>query len=435
MDLLLPRNITFSVLEALVTAASLFLLFKLMILYLPLQDLGVWSLVAAATSMARLGDLGVAVGVTRFVAKAIAEDRGSHAAITVETALITVTGLYIFLTVVAYFPLYFILHFFLNEPQLSQGRQILPLALVSFVLVNMNSVTLSSLAGMQRSYIKSIVVGGGFLVLIASSIVLLPSYHLLGILIAQIFQAIVVLFVSWIVLQQIMPALPYLPLQWSFNVCKELISYGAQIQLVSILTFFFEPVTKMIMSSLGGLDSLALFEMANRLVVQTRSFIGSANQSLVPAYADLSTRKSSNLFSLFDKNIRYTTMSVVVSLALFAVAIPATSIILLGRLDQRYISFAIILAIGWLLNMLTTPIYFLAIGLAKLKYNTISHFIMAIACAPAAIILGHLFGAVGVVTGATISLILGTLIIFLSYIFVFRPMRADVPSLKTIDFG
>jgi O-antigen/teichoic acid export membrane protein len=151
----------------------------------------------------------------------------------------------------------------------------------------------------------------GSLALFAGTFILLPFYGLSGVLAAQICQAIVVLFVSWMALQQIMPALHRLPLQWRPRVVKELFSYGAQVQLISVLVFFSEPITKFIMSSFGGLDALALFEMANRLVGQTRSLIVSANQSLIPAYTDLSTRKSSDLFSLFEKNVRYTTMSVV----------------------------------------------------------------------------------------------------------------------------
>ena len=311
MNLSIKRNVVFSIREVTFTSASLFVVYKLMTIYLPLQEIGVWSLVAAAASMARLGDLGVAVGVTRFVAKAIAEDKGSHAAVIIETALITLAGVYIFLSIISYVPLHLALRFFLSEPQLSQGRQILPLALVSFVLVNINGVVLSTLAGLQRSYIKSVVVVLGSLALFAGTFILLPFYGLSGVLAAQICQAIVVLFVSWMALQQIMPALHRLPLQWRPRVVKELFSYGAQVQLISVLVFFSEPITKFIMSSFGGLDALALFEMANRLVGQTRSLIVSANQSLIPAYTDLSTRKSSDLFSLFEKNVRYTTMSVV----------------------------------------------------------------------------------------------------------------------------
>jgi O-antigen/teichoic acid export membrane protein len=423
MHLSIKRNVAFSVVEVVFTSASLFVVYKLMTIYLPLREIGVWSLVAAATSMARLGDLGVGVGVTRFVAKAVAEDKGSHAAVIVETALISVAGIYILLSIISFVPLYFVLKFFLSEPQLSQGRQILPLALISFVLGNINGVILSALAGLQRSYVKSIVIALGSLALFASSAILMPFYHLPGVLAAQIFQAVVVLIFSWIALKQIMSALPLLPSRWELRVVKELVSYGSQIQLVNVLVFFYEPLTKMIMSSFGGLEALALFEMANRLVGQTRALIVSANQSLIPAYTDLSIRKLSDMFALFDKNVRYTTISVMICLALFVFAVPATSIILLGRLDENYILISIVLAFGWFLNTLTTPIYFLALGLGKLKYNTISHFVIAIGCAPMAIILGHLFGTIGVVSGATASLVFGTLIVFLSYLFVFRPMR------------
>jgi len=424
MNLSIRLNVAFSVLEVVFISGSLFVVYKLMTTYLSLQDIGVWSLVAAATSMARLGDLGVGVGVTRFVAKAIAEDNESHAAAIVETALITVAAVYIVLAVIFYVPLHLGLRFFLSEPQLSEGRQILPLALISFVLVNINGVILSTLAGLQRSYVKSTIVILGSLVLIAVTATLLPFYNLSGILAAQIFQAITVLILSWITLQQTMHALLYLPSRWKLHVVKELLSYGVQVQLVNIFVFLSEPVTKMIMSWFGGLEALALFEMANRLIGQTRALIVSANQSLIPAYTDLLTRKSSDMFALFDKNVRYTTMSVIICVGLFVFAIPATSIILLGRLDGKFILISIVLAFGWLLNTLTTPIYFLAFAVGKLRFNTLSHFVITVGCAPAAIILGHLFGAIGVVSGAMASLILGTLVVFLSYIFVFKPLRA-----------
>ena len=62
-------------------------------------------------------------------------------------------------------------------------------------------------------------------------------------------------------------------------------SYSMNFQAISIVGMFWEPVIKIMMSYWGGLVSLGLYEMANKLIVQTRSIIIEATKIVVPITA------------------------------------------------------------------------------------------------------------------------------------------------------
>jgi O-antigen/teichoic acid export membrane protein len=49
----------------------------------------------------------------------------------------------------------------------------------------------------------------------------------------------------------------------------------------------YDPITKALLTKFGGLSLVGYYEMANKLIYQIRSLKVSANQILVPAFADL----------------------------------------------------------------------------------------------------------------------------------------------------
>ena len=133
----------------------------------------------------------------------------------------------------------------------------------------------------------------------------MPKFDLLGVVYAQIFQSLLTLSLGWLMLKKTFPYLPLFPYQWSKSTLVEIIGYGTNLQLITILQMLYEPVTKSLLTIFGGLASVGYYEMANRLVLKTREMIVSVFQVLVPVYATHIEENIENIKIVYSKSLNY----------------------------------------------------------------------------------------------------------------------------------
>ncbi len=94
---------------------------------------------------------------------------------------------------------------------------------------------------------------------------------------------------------------------------------------------------------------------------------------------------------------------------------PVISELWIGHYEKAFVSFGILLSIGWFFNTLSAPSYFVNLGTGELRWNVVSHVAIAVLNAVLGLILGVYFGGNGVVIAWVISLALGSSLIYLSY--------------------
>ena len=80
-----------------------------------------------------------------------------------------------------------------------------------------------------------------------------------------------------------------------------------------------------------------------------------------------------------------------------------------------FISFGVLLTLGWFLNTLSAPAYFVNLGTGELGWNVGGHVVIGILNAILGLLLGVYFGGTGVVIAWALSLALGSSLIYLSY--------------------
>lgn len=419
MLLNLRKNTALALLEALFTTAIYFLLFRLVIASLGISQLGVWSLVSAAASIARVGDLGLSAGVNRFVAAALAQGMRSKARDVIDTALIAMAALYTSVSVIIYPIAYFTLPKLLGGESLSAARHLLPFSIVTLIVYSSAGVLSSSLSGLQLSYRKSMINIFSLLFMLLISAVLIKAFGLVGLGIAQIMQAIAVAVSSWTILQIELPGSRTVP-RWSAASFSEILAYGAQVQLGSIAALAFEPLVKIVMAKFGGLSDLALYEVALRLVTQVRNLVVSANQSLISAFAALYASNSPRLRALYDRSIRLTSIACLAMIAAIGFGSLAVSEVIFHTFTLKFLSFCAMLGVAQSINVLGTPAYMLGLGIGKVRYNLLSHIIMTASSPCLGALAGRAWGATGVVAGVSIGLILGAIILYIGHVRYFR---------------
>jgi len=409
------KNAGMSVLQAGVTGLTLFLLYRFLLRTIGVEQLGVWSIVLATASAAKISELGFSAGTVKFVAKYLVQEDAKQISRIMGTATVSVALVIGFVSVGAYLVLNEILDFIIASDQIHLALAILPYALVSLWLNAIASVFHAGLDGCQRFDIRCWLMIVGNLLYLLSAYWMVPRMGLLGLAYAQVLQALLLLLFSWPLLRIQIPHLSILPYRWNRQTFKEMFRYGVYFQVNVFMAMLYDPITKALLSKFGGLAMTGYYEMANRMIMQFRALVVSANQVLVPVIATETEKSRQNVNSLYRKNFQVL-VYLLFPLGLFIpVLVPYISHIWIGHYESGFILFSNLLLAGWFGNTIAGPAYFVYLGTGHLRWTTISHAVIGVLNAVLGWCGGVLLGGEGVAWGWAAALILGSSIIVISY--------------------
>jgi O-antigen/teichoic acid export membrane protein len=408
-------NAIMSVSQIVVISGVLFILYKFLLKTIGVEQLGVWSVVLATTSVANIAQLGLSASVVKFVAKYLARGEKEGVAGVIQTSAISI-GILIGLVLLIAYPFgNWVLNLVVPTGNSKEAVSILPYALLSLWIMVIATVFQAALDGCQRIDLRSTLLMGGTLFHLVLCFVLVPSYGLMGLAYARVAQSGIVLIANWIIIRRLFSLLPVIPYQWDRKLFREMIGYGLNFQIISISQMLYDPITKALLTKFGGLAMTGFYEMASRMILQLRALLISANQVLVPTIAELQEKDQEIIQKVYKDSYR---LLLYISLSFFFVIIvfiPIISQIWIGQFENTFILFAILLAGGWFLNTLTAPAYFANLGRGELRWNTIGHVMIAVLNLVLGWLLGSVYGGIAVVVAWIFSLIAGSVIILVAY--------------------
>jgi len=408
-------NAFMSVVQLIVNAIILFLLYKFILRMIGVDKLGIWSMVMAITSLSRFGDLGISSSVVKYVAKYLAQGKEFMISSVIETSVISI-GLFIgLLSALFYYFAPWLLSFIIPNDSIGIALSILPYALISLWITSVSGVFQNALDGLQKIYIKAIILTGGTILNFIICLIFVPVHGIMALAYAQLIQSICVAFFTWYFLKQNILLLPYFSYKWNKRAFKEMISYGINAQIAFIVGILCDPVTKGLLSRFGGLSTVGYYEMASRIVTQFRAIITTANQALVPAIAELQENNKEYIKTVYKESYRLLIFIAIPSFFLLISLTPYISQILIGHTEQEFIFFSIALSIAFMINTLNIPAYNTNLGIGYLRWNTISLIVMATLNIITGYILGHFFKETGVLIGWCISVICSGFIVIISF--------------------
>jgi len=269
----------------------------------------------------------------------------------------------------------------------------------------------SGLDGCQRMDIRNILMIVGNVLFLMAAIWLVPRYGLVGLAIGQAAQGLLLMVMSWLVLRHQLITLPWLPVHWTKAKFKEMFGYAVNFQINSFAVLFFVPITKLLMSRYGGLSSAAYYEMASQLVVKFGALLTAANQALVPAVAELHEISPDKVRDLYLKIYRMLFFLALPFYATILIALPMISVLWIGHSEPQFQLFGTLLVVGWGLNSLIGPAYFINLGTGHLKWNSIAHVVMAVLNVLLGLVLGPMLGGLGIAISAMIALVASNVIV------------------------
>ena len=408
-------NAGMSIAQTIVLGAIAILLYGYLLKTIGVEALGIWSLLLATTAATRIADLGLSASVVKFAAKYIARGEDNTVIGIIQTAVVSVGALTGLIVMIGYPLVARLLALIMPSPAFESARSLLPYALLSLWMAVMASVFLSGLDGHQRIDLRSWVLICGAAIHLLLSYGLVPSYGLKGLAFAEVVQAFFVLITSWILLRRHHPSLPLVPHRWDRRLFGEMLGYSINFQIVSIVAALYEPLTKGLLTHFGGLALAGYYEMANRIVLQLRNLVVSANQVVVPAIAHLQEKLPGDIQVVYKESFR---ILIYLALPIFSVtvaAMPIVSEIWIGHFERVFVSCGILLSAGFLINSLAAPAYFTNLGTGDLRWNTLGHVAIGLLNVGLGFMLGIYYGGMGGVVAWTISLAFGSGLIIAAY--------------------
>lgn len=411
----LATNAMANVAQMLLSALILFVLYRYISQALGVDKLGVWSVVLATASASRLADLGLGVGVTRFVAKHLALNQPECASTVIETALVTIAvalagGLF------AFYPVFqSVLSQIFQNTELEQALEILPYALLSLWLSMLGTIVQSGLDGCQKMVGRAAIGTVSQIFMLLSVFVWVPSEGLLGLAYAQILQAIFLFLMSWFYLRSILKDLSILPFVWRLNIFKTMFSYGANVQLASLSILLFEPLTKAFMAKFGGAEAAGWFEIANQVVLKVRALLVAANQAIVPRVTQLNEQNGEGFKKVYLENIKTLVFFAIPLHAMLMAGAGVVSVLMLGGFNANFVGILQIVICAWLVNVFTFPAYFIGLGVGRVGLNTIAHFVIGFVNMVLGFYLGEAFGVFGVVAASAVALCVGSVVLIVIF--------------------
>jgi O-antigen/teichoic acid export membrane protein len=409
-------NAAWSVLQVAVNGGLYLVLYRFLYRTIGVEQLGVWSLVLAWTSVNNVASLGLGGGTLYFIPKYLARGDRPYVTEIVETTTLTTAAL-IALGLLLFYPFVrLILGVVIAEPDLlSQAVSIVPYAFASVWLSTTANLVYSSIDGFQRVDLRNQLLIAGAVTFLGAAFVLVPGRGLVGLAQAQLLQAVVVLVGSWVVLRRLLPELPWLPRRWSRRAFSEVIGYSLRFQAITVTQLLFEPLTKSMLAAFGTVSLTGYFEMANRLAVQLRAFIVTAHTALLPTLTEISETTPGRLRGIYETSVRLMTFLLALLLPLLVMLAPLVSRFWLGSYEPVFIVFAMLLFAGWFGTLAGNPAYVGYMGSGALRWVVRSHVAQAVLNVVLGVALGAAYGGVGVVVGFVVALLAGSVMVAVAY--------------------
>lgn len=409
----LLRNATLTATQVVVTAVSMFVIYRFLLDRLGAAQLGTWSIVMAACSVARITDMGFAGGLTRYVAKYRAESDDNAVAEVIDTGVLSLFAATLLLLALAY-PLLADFVPRLIPEAAEDALRLLPFSLASLGLLTVAGAYLSSIDGLLRTDLRNLVMIGGALLYLVLVPTFVDRWGFAGLGWAQLVQSLVIFCTAVLVLRRQLP-LGWLPVRWRRRRFREMLGYNAHLQMGSLASLLGDPAAKIMLGRFGDLATVGYFEMATKLVSQFRAVVVNVNQVLVPYIAQFKGDQSDAVRALYERTHAVILFVSTSFFGLLLACVPAVSVVWLGEYNPTFVMVCLLMLPATAINTLAGAAFFSNLGTGDASRNSVIQVGMGVANLLLGCILGQWIGGTGVISGYALSIAAGSLYLILRF--------------------
>lgn len=435
MELNSKKRISINVISSVLQVGSVgiiyLIVYRILLDKIGIEQLGIWSLILASTSVANLANFGITSGIVKFVAEYFSKNQIKKIEKVVFTSFFSLTIFFILISLIIY-PLskYFLKHV-VDIKYYELALKIVPISLSSLVISSTSGVFTSVLEGIQKNYIKNFLVTTSSIVFLIGVIFLTDKYGLEGVAYSQLLQSTFLFLISYLFVAFEFKSFLILFSNWSKEIFKQIMGFSLKFQLISMLVLFFDPITKAFLGKFGGLTFLGYYEMANKLVYQVRALVVNANQVMIPVLIHSVHSKIDNAKNLYNTNLKLTFLISLLLMGSLVILTPLISFLWIGELKSEFIYSVPLLTLGVFINLVSSPAYFASIADGDLKILLKTHIILTLFNVFLGYLLGSLFeGGFIIVFTSTFALVISSA--FLIFNFSKKIKKKKILSLNNI---
>lgn len=423
------KNAVLTVVQVAISAICMFVVYKYLLKELGAVKMGVWSIVMAMSTVARISDLGFAGGMTKFVAKYRAYEDEAAVVEVIDTGSLSIAGLVVFIIALLYPIALFALPSVFVDARIQDARALLPWSLASFALLAVGGVYLSVLDGVQRADLRNVVLIGGTVLYAASIPWFVSRYGFVGLGYAQLLQTGAMLVAGWWVVRRTVGIAELVPRQWRYARFREMLGYNLNLQFATFASFLGDPLTKVLLGRFGSLAMVGYYEMASKMVSQFRGMVVNVNQVLVPVIAHMNETDRDGVAALYRKTYGLLMMVSVTFYSLVAIALPLVSQVWIGEYNQFFMTVGYLMLFAMQVNTLTGPAYFSNMGTGNVFANSMAQVVIGVGNLVLGLLLGWWAGGVGVVVAYALAVTAGSLYLMIGFLFSEgMPLAALLPA-------
>lgn len=398
----LVRNSLTGVLRFIALIPIPFLLVPFMLHRLGTDRFGVWALVGSLAGIVQLGDFGIGLALVKSVAELRSAKAPERMSSVVSTGLMLYSVVAAVMVVLAV-PMAGVLvpHAFrIPAPLVNEARFVVTGAVFIFSAALVLGVLTSVLNGLQRTDVANMISFGVTILNAVGVVVVLGlGLGLRGLVINNAFTTLAGGLASWWAMRRLDPGIRLGIGGFRLKEVKPILSYGVNIQITNLAGFCGDPLVRMITSHIAGVQSVAYYDIAMRLVTPIRGVIAQAIAPMMPIAAEANASgDGAGIVTIYRRSVRYILLLVFPFLALTFVAAPALIHAWVGH-GYQLSSFTFrVLMVGQSISILSLPCYYIFLA-------THVRITMLIAVAAGAmdfvacIGLGYFYGYQGVIYG------------------------------------
>lgn len=407
-------SLGFGAAAVIVQGASLAICYWLIKSELGAGYLGVWALIQTTLFFGRIAEFGLSQSLIHFIPKALEEKDRARAKGYFDTVFVCSAMLFSVLAILLYAPAHQLLQRTLEDLYLLQFEQVFPFAVLAFVIVNVGQTGINALVGLQKAYQGHSIVILAYLLNIIVVYQTVETYGLLALAYGNLATGLVLLILGNAVTSKHFKSIPLWPSGFRRTYVRSLFGVGMGIQSISLFSAVADASVKFFINHYIGIQAVGIYEMANRFILFVRGVFALPQNYLGSYFGGLDKSDPDTLMNAIKKALQLS-----ISLAIiFATLVIITHIwvgeIWVGQESDTFETITLILIIGWVFNVMVSPIYYAFLGLGKLRVPIIAQAIYAGLVFASCYMVGDTYGVTGQVLCMSMSLAVSQIYLFAS---------------------
>jgi|GEM_PF-3521671 O-antigen/teichoic acid export membrane protein len=400
-------NSIFSMVQVVLGGLVMFILYGYLTRRLGYSIVGIWALIMSTTAVSRVGEFGLASGLVRFIAAYRAQDRHDDIRLSLHTSLIVMTGGVLVLGVIIFCIAWIALPAFVSPGEIHIARYFLWFAMISFIFNAVVAVFQGVVEGCQRYDIFSILHLLASVVHLIGVVTLVPFFDYRGLAYSQLIQTGFLVITMSMAANRLIPDLQWTRLRFSMPHFKQLFSFGIAVQGIFVCHLLFEVLAKGLLGYFGNTAWVGVFEIASKFLLRLRQIFASAIQVTLPFISEKDITAPDEIPGLYARHFPVFILSAMGLFTGLACVAPILSWIIDGAVNTRFIITLMAGCIGWGINTLALPAFYVCLGQGWTRPPVTANTVMLVCLLILGPAAGWGFGYPGIILAWVVSLTLG----------------------------